>query len=58
MGQAPQAVKAAARAVTASNEEDGAARAIEHYALEDGLLEARLIASSSDSNALNRSTCL
>jgi len=58
MGQAPQAVKAAARAVTASNEEDGAARAIERYALGEGLLEARLIASSSDSNALNRSTCL
>ncbi len=58
MGQAPQAVKTAARAVTASNAEDGAARAIERYALGDGLLEARLIAASSDSNALNRSTCL
>ena len=58
MGQAPQAVKTAARAVTASNAEDGAARAIERYALGDGLLEARLSASSSDSNALNRFTCL
>jgi Cof subfamily protein (haloacid dehalogenase superfamily) len=58
MGQAAQAVKAAARAVTASNEEDGVARAIERYALGEGLLEARLMAASSDSNALNRSTCL
>ena len=52
MGQAPQAVKAVARAVTASNAEDGAARAIERYALGDGLLEARLASSSADSNAL------
>jgi 5-amino-6-(5-phospho-D-ribitylamino)uracil phosphatase len=51
MGQAPQAVKAAARAITASNADDGAARAIERYALGDGLLAARL-ASSADSNAL------
>jgi Cof subfamily protein (haloacid dehalogenase superfamily) len=54
MGQAPQAVKDAARAVTASNAEDGAARAIERYALPDGLLEAeaRLASSHADSNAL------
>lgn len=51
MGQAPQAVKAAARAVTGSNAEDGVARAIERYALGDGLLEARLASSSADSNA-------
>jgi 5-amino-6-(5-phospho-D-ribitylamino)uracil phosphatase len=58
MGQAPRAVKAAARAVTASNDEDGVARAIERYALGDGLLEARRAAFSLDSNSLNRSTCL
>ncbi|HLX56328.1 MAG TPA: Cof-type HAD-IIB family hydrolase [Ktedonobacteraceae bacterium] len=58
MGQAPQAVKAAARAITASNQEDGVARAIERYALGDGLIEARLDASSADSNSLNRATCL
>ena len=52
MGQAPQRVKDAARAVTASNAEDGVARAIERYALGDGLLEARLAASSADSNSL------
>lgn len=52
MGQAPQPVKAAARAVTASNAEDGVARAIERYALGDGLLEARLAVSSADSNSL------
>lgn len=33
MGQAPEAVKAAANAVTASNQEDGVALAIERYAL-------------------------
>ena len=33
MGQAPEHVKAAAHAVTASNKEDGAAQAIERYAL-------------------------
>ncbi|HET8909899.1 MAG TPA: Cof-type HAD-IIB family hydrolase [Ktedonobacteraceae bacterium] len=33
MGQAPEAVKAAASAVTASNQEDGVALAIERYAL-------------------------
>jgi 5-amino-6-(5-phospho-D-ribitylamino)uracil phosphatase len=52
MGQAPQAVKDAARAVTASNSEDGVAKAIELYAPGDGLLEARLAASSADSNSL------
>jgi 5-amino-6-(5-phospho-D-ribitylamino)uracil phosphatase len=52
MGQAPLAVKAAARAVTASNAQDGAALAIERYALGDGLLEVRLASSSADSNAL------
>jgi hydroxymethylpyrimidine pyrophosphatase-like HAD family hydrolase len=52
MGQAPEAVKAAARAVTASNAEDGVAKAIERYALGDGLLEARLAVSSADSNSL------
>ncbi len=52
MGQAPQAVKAAANAVTASNAGDGVARAIERYALGDGLLEARLAVSSADSNSL------
>lgn len=52
MGQAPRAVKAAARAVTSSNAEDGAALAIERYALGDGLLEARFSLSSADSNAL------
>lgn len=58
MGQASQAVKAAARAVTSSNREDGVARAIERYALGDGLAEARLDASRADSNSLNRTTCL
>lgn len=33
MGQAPEAIKAAANAVTASNQEDGVALAIERYAL-------------------------
>ncbi len=33
MGQAPEQVKAAARAVTATNQEDGAALAIERYVL-------------------------
>lgn len=49
MGQAPDAVKASARAVTASNREDGAARAIERYAL--SLRQA-------PSNSFNRATCL
>lgn len=53
MGQAPLNVKAVARSVTASNAGDGVARAIERYALGDGLLEARLASSSADSNALN-----
>lgn len=52
MGQAPQVVKAAARAVTASNAGDGVAKAIERYALGDGLLEACLAVSSADSNSL------
>jgi 5-amino-6-(5-phospho-D-ribitylamino)uracil phosphatase len=52
MGQAPQAVKAAANVVTASNAGDGVAKAIERYALGDGLLEARLAVSSVDSNSL------
>ncbi len=52
MGQAPHAVKAAAKAVTASNAGDGVAQAIEFYALGDGLLEARLAVSSADSNSL------
>jgi Cof subfamily protein (haloacid dehalogenase superfamily) len=52
MGQSSPAVTAAARAVTASNAQDGVARAIERYALLDGLLEARLASSSADSNAL------
>ena len=58
MGQAPLAVKAAARAVTASNAEDGVAQAIQLYALGDGLLEARRAASMVDSNSLKRTTCL
>lgn len=33
MGQAPEAVQAAANAITASNQEDGVAQAIERYAL-------------------------
>jgi Cof subfamily protein (haloacid dehalogenase superfamily) len=50
MGQAPTAVKAAAQAVTASNAEDGAAQAIETYALR--------WAATSDSNSRRRVTCL
>ena len=50
MGQASNAVKSAARAVTASNREDGVAQAIEHYALRNAI--------TSDSNSLNRLTCL
>jgi len=50
MGQAPAAVKAVAQAVTASNAEDGAARAIETYALR--------CAATSDSNSRRRATCL
>jgi Cof subfamily protein (haloacid dehalogenase superfamily) len=48
MGHAPAAVKAAANAITASNAEDGAAQAIERYALRRDL--------SACSNSLNRST--
>ena len=50
MGQASEAVKAAARAVTASNQEDGVAQAIKDYALRD--------AATADSNSLKRLTCL
>ncbi len=50
MGQASDAVKSAARAVTAGNEEDGVAQAIQHYALRD--------ATTADSNSLKRLTCL
>jgi 5-amino-6-(5-phospho-D-ribitylamino)uracil phosphatase len=50
MGQASEAVKSAARAVTASNREDGVAQAIQHYALRD--------ATTVDSNSLKRLTCL
>ncbi len=53
MGQAPIAVKAVAKAVTASNAENGAAQAIERYAL-----EAARRASHAASNSLNRTTCL
>src|SRR5712691_2779474 len=50
MGQAPHNVKAAANVVTANNWEDGAAQAIEHYALR--------CAAQAASNSLNRATCL
>jgi hydroxymethylpyrimidine pyrophosphatase-like HAD family hydrolase len=50
MGQASEAVQASANAVTASNAEDGAALAIERYALRRDLHIA--------SNSLNRATCL
>ena len=53
MGHAPVAVKAVAKAVTASNAEDGAAQAIERYAL-----DADRRASHAASNSLNRTTCL
>jgi len=49
MGQAPVHVKAAANAVTTSSWEDGAAQAIERYALPTAPLSL--------SNSLNRSTC-
>jgi hydroxymethylpyrimidine pyrophosphatase-like HAD family hydrolase len=48
MGQAPEAVKAAAKAVTASNREDGVALAIEHYALG--------CPATADANSLKRTT--
>lgn len=50
MGQASEAVKAAARAITASNQEEGVAQAIQDYALRD--------ATTNDSNSLKRLTCL
>lgn len=50
MGQASDAVKSAARAVTAGNQEDGVAQAIQHYALRN--------ATTLDSNSLKRLTCL
>ena len=50
MGQAAEAVKFAARAITTSNREDGVARAIERYALRE--------ATTADSNSLKRLTCL
>jgi Cof subfamily protein (haloacid dehalogenase superfamily) len=50
MGQASQAVKSAARAITTSNKDDGVALAIERYALRS--------AATADSNSLNRLTCL
>jgi Cof subfamily protein (haloacid dehalogenase superfamily) len=50
MGQASEAVKSAARAVTTSNREDGVAIAIEYYALRN--------AATADSNSFNRLTCL
>src|SRR6266566_1603450 len=55
MGQAPEAVKAAAKAVTASNREDGVALAIEHYALR---YSATADAPGAASNSLKRFTCL
>jgi 5-amino-6-(5-phospho-D-ribitylamino)uracil phosphatase len=50
MGQSSEAVKSAARAVTASNREDGVAQAIQHYALRKAI--------TADSNSLKRMTCL
>jgi hydroxymethylpyrimidine pyrophosphatase-like HAD family hydrolase len=50
MGQASEAVKSAARAVTASNQEEGVAQAIQHYVLCN--------ATTVDSNSLKRLTCL
>ncbi len=50
MGQASEAVKTAARAITASNQEDGVAQAIQYYALRK--------ATTADSNSLKRLTCL
>lgn len=49
MGQASKAVQAAANAITASNAEDGAAQAIERYALRRDLHSA--------SNSRRRATC-
>ena len=56
MGQAPDAVKAAADAIAASNRHDGAALAIQYYALGDGLRAAREEASSAASNSRRRTT--
>jgi 5-amino-6-(5-phospho-D-ribitylamino)uracil phosphatase len=53
MGQASESVQSAANAVTTSNWEDGAAQAIERYAL-----RSASSASRSASNSLNRATCL
>ena len=50
MGQASEAVKSAARAFTASNQEEGVAQAIQHYVLRN--------ATTVDSNSLKRLTCL
>ena len=50
MGQASEAVKSAARVVTASNREDGVAQAIQHYVLRN--------TTTNDSNSLKRLTCL
>ncbi|HZR42412.1 MAG TPA: Cof-type HAD-IIB family hydrolase [Ktedonobacteraceae bacterium] len=50
MGQAAHPVKAVAQAVTASNAEDGAALAIERYAL-------RCASTQADSNSRKRATC-
>jgi len=50
MGQASESVKSVANAVTASNWEDGAAQAIDRYALR--------CATKSASNSLKRATCL
>ena len=52
MGQAPEAIKAVANAVTTNNAEDGVALAIERYALGLGR------DASTDSNSRNRLTCL
>lgn len=51
MGQATDAVKAVAQAITASNAEDGVALAIERYALPCAATQAA-------SNSRNRTTCL
>jgi hydroxymethylpyrimidine pyrophosphatase-like HAD family hydrolase len=49
MGQASETVKSAARAITASNREEGVAQAIQRYAFRD--------ATTADSNSLKRLTC-
>ncbi len=59
MGQAPAEVQAAAKAVTATNAEEGVALAIEHYALSTSLAETthyqNAPSSVSDAQALNQS---